>query len=233
MPSSALRRACASESRTPVEPLRFPGAGDCAVKRGGRARLPTRHGEFTAIAYRSPRDGSEHLALVRGDPAAHKSVLGRVHSECLTGDVFGSLRCDCGQQLDAALERIAAEGAGVLIYLRNHEGRGIGLEAKLRAYALQDEGLDTVEANEKLGLPVDARSYESAAAILADLGLTTLRLLSNNPAKVAALQEHGVRVIERVPLVAPPTPENLAYVQTKQTKLGHLYGLTPTLLPGP
>jgi len=196
-----------------------------SVRCEASARLPTRHGLFTARVYRSGTDGLEHMALVKGDVAGRENVLARVHSECMTGDIFGSLRCDCGQQLDAALSRIGQEDAGVLLYLRNHEGRGIGLAPKLRAYALQDLGRDTVEANIELGLPADARSYEAAAAILLDLGLTTIRLMSNNPAKFAAFEGDGLRVVERLPLLTKPTCENFGYLRSKQAKMGHLLGL--------
>jgi 3,4-dihydroxy 2-butanone 4-phosphate synthase/GTP cyclohydrolase II len=186
------------------------------------ARMPTAHGDFIAHVYESVLDGEQHLALVRGtvDPAT--PVLVRVHSECLTGDVFGSRRCDCGQQLDAALERIASEGAGVVLYLRGHEGRGIGLAHKLQAYALQEQGLDTVEANLALGLPVDTRNYGVGAQILADLGVGRLRLMTNNPAKYAGLEGYGLEIVERTPLVVHPGAENLRYLRTKQEKLGHL-----------
>ena len=201
------------------------------VVRGPAARLPTPHGDFTAHIYRSVLDGVEHIALVKGEVAGADNVLVRVHSECLTGDILGSLRCDCGQQLQTALARIAREGSGVVVYLRNHEGRGIGLADKLRAYALQDQGLDTVEANQQLGLPVDARSYDVGAQILTDLGLTTIRLLSNNPAKIHGLETYRLRIVERLPLLTTPTCENRAYLRTKQTKLGHLLGLDPALVP--
>jgi 3,4-dihydroxy 2-butanone 4-phosphate synthase/GTP cyclohydrolase II len=195
------------------------------------ARLPTRHGDFVAHVYRSALDGAEHVALVHGNPAGGDNVLVRVHSECLTGDLFGSLRCDCGQQLDTALARISREESGVVLYLRNHEGRGIGLTDKLRAYALQDAGLDTVQANEKLGLPIDARSYDVGAQILTDLGLTTIRLMSNNPAKLSGLETYRLKIVERVPLLTAPTCENHTYLRTKQTKLGHLLGLaSPTFV---
>jgi len=170
-------------------------------------------------------DGIEHIALVKGEVRGRENVLVRVHSECLTGDILGSLRCDCGQQLESSLARVAREEAGVVLYLRNHEGRGIGLADKLRAYALQDGGLDTVQANEKLGLPVDARTYDVGAQILIDLGLTTIRLLSNNPAKILGLEDYRLRIVERVPLLTPPTCENQAYLRTKQNKLGHLLDL--------
>ncbi len=195
------------------------------VTRAASAQLPTRHGLFTAHVYRSLLDNAEHLALVRGDVCGRENVLVRVHSECFTGDVLGSLRCDCGTQLDRALARIAREGAGVVVYLRNHEGRGIGLTDKLRAYALQDDGLDTVQANVKLGLPPDARSYDVGAQILTDLGLTTIRLMSNNPAKFQELASYRLKIVERVPLITSPTCENHRYLRTKQTKLGHLLGL--------
>lgn len=189
------------------------------------ARLPTRHGFFRARVYRSRLDGAEHLALVRGDVNGQQDVLVRVHSECLTGDIFGSRRCDCGEQLDAALAKVAAEGRGVVAYLRSHEGRGIGLAAKIDAYRLQDSGLDTVEANLELGLPVDARSYDVGAQILSDLGVTTMRLMSNNPAKFKELDGYRLKIVERVPLVTVPTPENASYLRTKQLKLGHTLGL--------
>jgi 3,4-dihydroxy 2-butanone 4-phosphate synthase/GTP cyclohydrolase II len=184
--------------------------------------MPTSHGDFIAHVYESVLDGEQHLALVRGtiDPA--RPVLVRVHSECLTGDVFGSRRCDCGQQLDVALERIASEGTGVVLYLRGHEGRGIGLAHKLQAYALQEQGLDTVEANLALGLPVDTRSYGIGAQILADLGVGRMRLMTNNPEKYAGLDGYGLEIVERIPLVVRPDVENLRYLRTKQEKLGHL-----------
>ena len=195
------------------------------VTKGAIARLPTRHGQFAAHVYRSILDGIEHIALVKGEVRDRENVLVRVHSECVTGDILGSLRCDCGQQLENALARIGREEAGVVLYLRNHEGRGIGLTDKLRAYALQDEGLDTVQANEKLGLPVDARTYDVGAQIHTDLGLTTIRLLSNNPAKIHGLEDYRLRIVERVPLLTKPTCENQAYLRTKQLKLGHLLNL--------
>lgn len=191
------------------------------VERTAQSRLPTRHGEFTAYVYRSPSDGIEHVALVKGDVAGSQGVLVRVHSECLTGDIFGSLRCDCGEQLDRAMAMIAEAGAGVVVYLRGHEGRGIGLTDKLKAYQLQDQGHDTVQANVALGLPVDSRRYDAAAVMLADLGVSSLRLLSNNPLKVAELERFGLEVVERVALAIPPNPENLNYLLTKQVKLGH------------
>jgi 3,4-dihydroxy 2-butanone 4-phosphate synthase/GTP cyclohydrolase II len=191
------------------------------VRRVSTARMPTAHGDFVAHVYESVVDGEQHLALVRGtvDPAT--PVLVRVHSECLTGDVFGSRRCDCGEQLDAALERIAAEGTGVVVYLRGHEGRGIGLAHKLQAYALQERGLDTVEANLALGLPVDTRSYGVGAQILADLGVGQMRLMTNNPDKCAGMAGRRLELVERIPLVIRPVAENVRYLKTKQEKLGH------------
>jgi 3,4-dihydroxy 2-butanone 4-phosphate synthase / GTP cyclohydrolase II len=190
-----------------------------------QARLPTRYGPFVVFVFRDVVDGREHVALVRGEVRGASDVLVRVHSECVTGDLFGSQRCDCGAQLDAALERVARAERGVVVYLRGHEGRGIGLINKLHAYRLQDEGRDTVEANLDLGLPVDSRRYDVGAQILTSLGLTTIRLMSNNPAKFAALDGYALRIVERVPLVVPPNADNAGYLSTKQAKLGHLLGL--------
>jgi len=192
------------------------------------ARLPTRHGVFSAHIYRGLLDQIEHVALVCGDVRGAENVLVRVHSECLTGDIFGSTRCDCGAQLDAALEQIAREGRGVVVYLRGHEGRGIGLTSKMHAYKLQDQGRDTVEANLDLGLPVDSRSYDVGAQILGDLGVTTLRLMSNNPAKFRELEGYPLRIVERVPIVTRPTVDNLAYLSAKQLKLGHYLDVLPS-----
>ena len=193
------------------------------VARVAETRLPTRFGDFTAFGYKIAIDGSEHVALVFGDPAdlGGEPVLTRVHSECLTGDVFGSSRCDCGPQLDEAMERIVAEGRGVVIYLRGHEGRGIGLLAKLQAYQLQDGGRDTVDANLDLGLPADARHYGAASQILKDLGVDEVRLLTNNPAKTRGLESYGVPVSERVALTPHPNDHNLAYLRTKRDRMGH------------
>ncbi|MCJ7654224.1 MAG: bifunctional 3,4-dihydroxy-2-butanone-4-phosphate synthase/GTP cyclohydrolase II [Dehalococcoidia bacterium] len=191
------------------------------VERVTEAKLPTRYGDFVVIAYRSKVDTDEHVALVRGDVSGDKPVLVRVHSECITGDVFGSLRCDCGDQVALAMEKIAAEGHGVFLYMRQ-EGRGIGFHNKLRAYALQDQGLDTVEANIALGFDADLRDYGIGAQILADLGLHKIRLLTNNPKKVIGLESYGLKIVETVDLRTQPTPYNLEYLKTKQKKLGHL-----------
>jgi 3,4-dihydroxy 2-butanone 4-phosphate synthase/GTP cyclohydrolase II len=199
------------------------------VEHIGSARLPTKHGVFVAHAYRSLVDGHEHMALVRGEVSGAENVLVRVHSECLTGDIFASARCDCGEQLSAALARVAAEDRGVVVYLRGHEGRGIGLGRKLHAYRLQDQGRDTVEANVELGLPVDSRSYDVGAQILTDLGVTTMRLMSNNPAKFTELEGYRLKVVERVPLITQPTAENVRYLYSKQKKLGHKLGLPAPL----
>lgn len=190
------------------------------VQRVAEARLPTRFGEFMVMAYRSKVDPEEHVALVYGDVASGDPVLVRVHSECLTGDVFSSLRCDCGQQLAMAMQAVVAEGRGVILYMRQ-EGRGIGLHNKLRAYALQDQGMDTVEANELLGFAADLRDYGIGAQILADIGLQSIRLLTNNPRKVVGLEGHGLKVLETVPIVVPPNTYNASYLETKGAKLGH------------
>jgi 3,4-dihydroxy 2-butanone 4-phosphate synthase/GTP cyclohydrolase II len=191
------------------------------LTRQAQTRLPNRHGLWQAFGYRHEIDGTEYVALVLGDVAGHADVLTRLHSECLTGDVFGSLRCDCGAQLDAAMAAIAAEGRGVVLYLRGHEGRGVGLLSKLQAYQLQDAGADTVDANLELGLPVDAREYSAGAQMLADLGVHSVRLLTNNPAKVSGLTDCGVDVTARISLPSAVTPYNLRYLETKRDKLGH------------
>ncbi|MDP8969822.1 MAG: bifunctional 3,4-dihydroxy-2-butanone-4-phosphate synthase/GTP cyclohydrolase II [Actinomycetota bacterium] len=191
------------------------------VRRVAEAVIPTPFGPFTAIGYESEMDGHHHVALVRGQPYGKPKVLVRMHSECLTGDVFASLRCDCGTQLRDAQRQIAEAGEGVIVYIRGHEGRGIGIMHKLQAYKLQEGGADTVEANIELGFPADLRDYGTGAQILVDLGLSTLRLLSNNPAKRAGLEGFGLEIVERVPLETTPTTENLRYLQTKRDKLGH------------
>ena len=191
------------------------------VERVAEAQIPTSHGTFLAVGYDSLLDGVESVALVKGDIGDGEDVLVRVHSECLTGDVFGSRRCDCGPQLDAALEAVEAEGRGVVLYVRGHEGRGIGLMHKLQAYQLQDSGADTVDANLELGLPADARDYGTGAQILVDLGIKSMRLLTNNPTKRAGLEGYGLEITGRVQLPVHATPENLRYLQTKRDRMGH------------
>ncbi len=191
------------------------------VHRVAEAKLPTSYGEFTAIAYKSDIDPDEHLVLVMGDISTEEPVLVRVHSECVTGDVFGSLRCDCGDQVALAMQSIAQEGRGVFLYMRQ-EGRGIGFHNKIRAYALQDEGLDTVEANLSLGFAPDLRDYGIGAQILAELGLHQIRLLTNNPKKVIGLEGYGLKVVETIPIITAPNPHNLHYLEVKREKLGHL-----------
>ena len=203
--------------------IRYRRRKEMLVRRvAGPARIPTTYGDFTGYAYESVLDGEQHLAVVRGDVAGHSDVLVRVHSECLTGDVLGSLRCDCGSQLNRALQLIAKEDCGVVVYLRGHEGRGIGLAHKLRAYGLQEQGHDTVDANLELGLPVDNREYGIGAQILVDLGVTTMRLMTNNVSKYGGLEGFGLEIVDRVPLPAEPNPENLQYLRTKRDRLGHL-----------
>jgi len=192
------------------------------VHRVAEARLPTEFGEFTVIAYRNDVDRAEHLALVMGDVAGQPNVLVRMHSKCLTGDVFGSQRCDCGFQLHAAMELVSQAGKGVIVYL-DQEGRGIGLLNKIRAYALQDSGADTVQANQRLGFAPDLRNYGIGAQILRDLGLSSIRVMTNNPRKLVGLEGYGLEIVERVPLVASPTQDNQDYLRTKRDKLGHLF----------
>jgi 3,4-dihydroxy 2-butanone 4-phosphate synthase/GTP cyclohydrolase II len=188
------------------------------------ATIPTAHGVFRAVGYRSTVDNREHVAFVMGEIGDGENVLTRVHSECLTGDVFGSLRCDCGQQLDLALQKVASEGRGVVLYIRGHEGRGIGLFEKLVAYNLQDAGRDTVEANEDLGYPADARDYGIGAQILYDLGVRSMRLMTNNPTKRAGIEGYGLAIIGREPLVVPSNDHNRDYLETKAAKMGHDLG---------
>jgi 3,4-dihydroxy 2-butanone 4-phosphate synthase/GTP cyclohydrolase II len=191
------------------------------IERVAEARIPTRHGDFRAVGFDSVLDGLEHIALVRGEIGDGADVLVRMHSECLTGDIFGSLRCDCGTQLDAALAAVAAEGRGVVVYIRGHEGRGIGLMHKLQAYQLQEAGADTVDANLALGMPADARDYGTGAQILVDLGVRSMRLLTNNPTKRTALEGYGLQIVDRVALPVRPNPENLRYLRTKRDRMGH------------
>jgi len=202
--------------------IRYRRQREKLVRRVSEARIPTRHGDFTGYVFESVLDGTEHMAFVCGEVAGKENVLVRVHSECLTGDVFGSMRCDCGLQLDAAMELIAAEGAGVVVYLRGHEGRGIGLGHKIRAYTLQDQGRDTVEANVELGFPADSREYGIGSQMLVDLGVSTMRIMTNNPAKYGGLEGYGLEIVERVPLHVLPNAENIRYLRTKQEKMGHL-----------
>ncbi|HAY21140.1 MAG TPA: GTP cyclohydrolase II, partial [Desulfobacterales bacterium] len=194
------------------------------VRRRATAKLPTYHGEFTVIAYENDVDAEQHVALVKGEIKPEMPVLVRVHSECLTGDVLGSLRCDCGDQLISAMQKVDAEGTGVILYMRQ-EGRGIGLVNKLRAYELQDQGADTVEANEALGFKADLRDYGIGAQILRDLGVRKMRLMTNNPKKIIGLEGYGLTMVERVPLEVPPNPKNLKYLRTKCMKMGHILDL--------
>ncbi len=207
-----------------AELVRYRRQKDKLVRRveGATARIPTVYGDFTCIVYESVLDGENHLALTMGTINDGSPVLVRVHSECLTGDVFGSLRCDCGPQLDAALQMIAKQGAGVIIYLRGHEGRGIGIAHKVRAYSLQEQGRDTVDANLELGLPVDSREYGIGAQMLVDLGITDTRLITNNPAKYGGLEGFGLNIVERVKLPPSVNPENINYLRTKRERMGHL-----------
>ncbi|KAL3527596.1 hypothetical protein ACH5RR_012252 [Cinchona calisaya] len=204
--------------------IRYRRKRDKLVERAALAPIPTMWGPFNAYCYKSLLDGIEHIAMVKGEIGDGQEILVRVHSECLTGDIFSSARCDCGNQLALAMEQIEAAGRGVLVYLRGHEGRGIGLGHKLRAYNLQDDGRDTVEANEELGLPVDSREYGIGAQILRDLGVRTMKLMTNNPAKYVGLKGYGLSVAGRVPLLTPITRENRRYLETKRAKMGHIYG---------
>ncbi|MEU3979848.1 bifunctional 3,4-dihydroxy-2-butanone-4-phosphate synthase/GTP cyclohydrolase II [Streptomyces sp. NPDC026672] len=206
---------------TPLDQTEPAAPSEPVVLREAEVNLPTEHGTFTAYGYRSTTDGVEHVALVHGDLGDGEDVLVRVHSECLTGDVFGSSRCDCGPQLDASLARVQEEGRGVVVYLRGHEGRGIGLLSKMRAYELQERGRDTLDANLELGLPADARDYGAGARILADLGVRSVRLMTNNPAKTDALLRHGLKVTGREPMAVEAGEHNLRYLRTKRDRMGH------------
>ena len=211
--------------------VRYRRQTEKLVRRIAEARIPTKWGDFTCYAYESLLDGEQHVAMVKGTVAGEHDVLVRVHSECLTGDAFGSLRCDCGVQLDSAMQIIAEAGHGVVVYLRGHEGRGIGIGHKIAAYNLQEQGLDTVDANLDLGLPSDSREYGIGAQILVDLGITTMRLITNNPTKRGGLEGFGLEITERVPSVVSVNPENLAYMRTKRERMGHLLeGLDDVLL---
>ncbi|MGW1887298.1 bifunctional 3,4-dihydroxy-2-butanone-4-phosphate synthase/GTP cyclohydrolase II [Streptomyces sp. NPDC001970] len=201
--------------------IAYRRSSEPTVRREAEVNLPTAHGAFTAYGYRSTVDGVEHVALVHGDIGDGEDVLVRVHSECLTGDIFHSLRCDCGPQLQASMERITEAGRGVVVYLRGHEGRGIGLLSKLRAYELQERGRDTLDANLELGLPADARDYAAGAQILDDLGVRSLRLMTNNPDKITALVRHGLKVDGREPMPVQPGEHNLRYLRTKRDRMGH------------
>jgi 3,4-dihydroxy 2-butanone 4-phosphate synthase/GTP cyclohydrolase II len=210
---------------TVAQLVQYRRRNETLVQRVVETALPTEFGQFTVVAYESLVSDEHHLAVTRGNLRAGPPPLVRMHSECLTGDVFGSQRCDCGAQLRLALQRIAEEGRGVIVYLRHHEGRGIGLVPKLQAYNLQDKGLDTVEANVHLGFPPDSRDYGLGAQILVDLGLSKIRLLTNNPAKRAGIHGFGLEVVERVPLTVPATPRSERYLRTKKERMGHLLDL--------
>ncbi len=214
-----------------AELIKYRRHNEKLVTRMGQAQVPTDWGNFTCTAFRSDIDDTEHLAFSMGDVEDGHPVLVRVHSECLTGDVFASRRCDCGPQLQSAMALIAREGRGIVVYLRGHEGRGIGIAHKIRAYSLQDGGLDTVDANTELGLPIDSREYGVGAQILADLGAHKLRLITNNPAKYGGIEGYGLEVVERVALNPIPTEENLKYLQTKRDRMGHLLDLPETISP--
>jgi 3,4-dihydroxy 2-butanone 4-phosphate synthase / GTP cyclohydrolase II len=205
--------------------IRYRRQTERLVRQVASAQIPTQWGEFNCVAYESDIDAETHLALVKGNPAGADAVLVRVHSECLSGDVFGSRRCDCGEQLHEAMRLISEAGVGVVVYLRGHEGRGIGIANKLDAYRLQDCGFDTVDANTKLGLPVDSREYGIGAQILVDLGVSKMRLLTNNPSKRGGLEGYGLEIVERVPIISTPTAENVRYLRTKRERMGHLLGV--------
>jgi 3,4-dihydroxy 2-butanone 4-phosphate synthase/GTP cyclohydrolase II len=213
---------------TVADLIRYRRRNEHLVERIATVRMPTRFGEFTGFGYQSTVDGSTHIALVAGDVAGKKDVLVRVHSECLTGDVFHSLRCDCGAQLEEAMRRVQEAGEGVVLYIVGHEGRGIGLGNKLRAYELQEQGADTVEANEALGFPADLRDYGIGAQILVDLGITTMRLMTNNPKKISGIEGYGLTVTEQVPLEVASCPENIDYLRTKKEKMSHRLDLGET-----
>jgi 3,4-dihydroxy 2-butanone 4-phosphate synthase / GTP cyclohydrolase II len=215
-----------------AELIKYRRHNEKLVTRVGQAQVPTDWGVFTCTAYRSDLDDTEHLAFSLGEVDDGEPVLVRVHSECLTGDVFSSRRCDCGPQLHSAMSLISAEGRGVVVYLRGHEGRGIGIGHKIRAYSLQDGGLDTVDANTELGLPIDSREYGIGAQILADLGARKLRLITNNPAKYGGIEGYGLEIVERVSSDIAPTRENLKYLQTKRDRMGHLLDLPQTIEEG-
>ncbi|XP_022948312.1 monofunctional riboflavin biosynthesis protein RIBA 3, chloroplastic-like [Cucurbita moschata] len=227
MASLPKLRKLASEKNIPIvsitDLIRYRRKRENLIERIAISRLPTKWGQFYAHCYRSNLDGIEHVALVKGNIGDGQDVLVRVHSECLTGDIFASARCDCGNQLDLAMQMIEKAGRGAVIYLRGHEGRGIGLGPKLLAYNLQDQGHDTVEANIELGLPADARDYGVGAQMLRDIGIRTMRLMTNNPAKFKGLKGYGLAVTARVPVVTPITDENRKYLETKRTKMGHIY----------
>ena len=219
-----LRKFCAEHNlllSSIAQLIEYRRHNERLVERMGEAQVPTEFGTFTCVAYKSTIDSIEHLAFVKGDVTGDEPILVRVHSECLTGDVFGSRRCDCGPQLATAMQMVDEAGAGVIVYLRGHEGRGIGIGHKIRAYSLQDEGFDTVDANTELGLPIDSREYGIGAQILADLGVRQLRLMTNNPAKYGGLGGYGLSVVERVALNTVPTPENEVYLRTKRERMGH------------
>jgi 3,4-dihydroxy 2-butanone 4-phosphate synthase/GTP cyclohydrolase II len=219
-----LRKFCAEHNlllSSIAQLIEYRRHNERLVERMGEAAVPTEFGTFNCVAYKSTIDNIEHLAFVKGTITGKEPILVRVHSECLTGDVFGSRRCDCGPQLATAMQMIDEAGAGVIVYLRGHEGRGIGIGHKIRAYSLQDEGFDTVDANTELGLPVDSREYGIGAQILADLGVRELKLMTNNPAKYGGLGGYGLTVVERVSLNTIPTPENEVYLRTKRERMGH------------